>query len=291
MNDISKLMVQQRYMDIKQHSPSQANKVMRALRALFRFAHHQYEKAGKPLVNHNPVDIISHTRVWARIERKQSHIPAEHLKTFYSGLQAFNEANDYHCRGNNDKEMIVDYLLMLLFHGLRAGEASMIAREHISFEGRTLTLPAAQNKAHREVVLPLSDFSLILLRRRVATLREEERYLFHNPYDDKPLNNVKKAISWIKDQTGLEFCLHDLRRTFVTIAEHLDISAYTIKMLVNHHLPSNDVTAGYIVMKPERIRAAIQQIADYLQRAMGMINDGVVSISSFNAVRSGTDTA
>ena len=39
--------------------------------------------------------------------------------------------------------------------------------------------------------------------------------------------------------------LHDLRRTFITAAESLDISAYAVKRLVNHKM-SWDVTAGYI---------------------------------------------
>jgi integrase len=61
------------------------------------------------------------------------------------------------------------------------------------------------------------------------------------------------------------FTLHDLRRTFITVAESLDIPAYAIKRLVNHKL-SGDVTAGYIVGDVERLRAPMQRITDYLLR-------------------------
>lgn len=39
---------------------------------------------------------------------------------------------------------------------------------------------------------------------------------------------------------GISFTLHDLRRTFVTIAKNIDMSAYALKRLVNHKI-TNDV--------------------------------------------------
>jgi integrase len=43
------------------------------------------------------------------------------------------------------------------------------------------------------------------------------------------------------------FSEHDLRQTFETVAESLNISYYTLKRLLNHKT-SNDPTAGYILM-------------------------------------------
>ena len=57
--------------------------------------------------------------------------------------------------------------------------------------------------------------------------------------------------------------LHDLRRTFVTIAESLDISSYALKRLVNHS-QKGDVTAGYIVMSIDRLREPMNRIAAYI---------------------------
>ena len=51
--------------------------------------------------------------------------------------------------------------------------------------------------------------------------------------------------------SGVPFTLHDLRRTFITIAESLELSQYAIKHLVNHKTP-NDVTAGYIIIAYSR---------------------------------------
>ena len=54
--------------------------------------------------------------------------------------------------------------------------------------------------------------------------------------------------------------MHDLRRTFVTIAESLDVPHYALKRLLNHRLTC-DVTAGYIVSQPERLRAPVEAVA------------------------------
>lgn len=50
-------------------------------------------------------------------------------------------------------------------------------------------------------------------------------------------------MRWVIRESGVTFSLHDLRRTFITVAESLDISAYPVKRLVNHKM-SRDVTAG-----------------------------------------------
>ena len=61
--------------------------------------------------------------------------------------------------------------------------------------------------------------------------------------------------------TGIHFTVHDLRRTFIIIAESLDTPAYALKRLLNHKM-TNDVTAGYIVADVERLRKPMQQITD-----------------------------
>ena len=75
----------------------------------------------------------------------------------------------------------------------------------------------------------------------------------------EPRRQVQKVIQL----SEVSFTLHDLRRTFITIAESLDISAYALKRLVNHKM-SNDVTAGYIVSDVERLRKPMEQVSAQL---------------------------
>jgi integrase len=70
-------------------------------------------------------------------------------------------------------------------------------------------------------------------------------------------------------ESGISFTIHDLRRTFMTIAESLDISAYAVKRLANHKM-NNDITAGYIIADVERLRDPMQKITDYILKCAGV---------------------
>ncbi|USO04386.1 MAG: hypothetical protein H6853_03700 [Rhodospirillales bacterium] len=63
-------------------------------------------------------------------------------------------------------------------------------------------------------------------------------------------------------QSGISFTCHDLRRTFITIAESLEISAYALKRLINHRV--TDVTGGYIIVDVERLRNPVQKIEAFI---------------------------
>ena len=64
-------------------------------------------------------------------------------------------------------------------------------------------------------------------------------------------------------EIGHHYTGHDLRRTFVTVAEALDISDYTLKRLIGHKVDNaQDVTAGYVISSNDRLRKAAQLISN-----------------------------
>lgn len=71
-------------------------------------------------------------------------------------------------------------------------------------------------------------------------------------------------MKYLTETSGIKFTFHDLRRTFITVAESLDISAYAIKRLVNHK-NGNDVTEGYIIANHDRLRTPMQRITDFFK--------------------------
>ncbi len=77
-------------------------------------------------------------------------------------------------------------------------------------------------------------------------------------------------MAFVIKETGIQFTVHDLRRTFITIAESLDIPAYALKRLMNHKM-NNDITAGYIIVDVERLRKPMQIITDYTLKCMNLI--------------------
>ena len=72
----------------------------------------------------------------------------------------------------------------------------------------------------------------------------------------------------VTESSKVEFMLHDLRRTFLTIADAQDLSAYAIKKLANHKMAA-DVTAGYIVSDVERLRDPMNKIHKFIEDRVG----------------------
>jgi integrase len=83
------------------------------------------------------------------------------------------------------------------------------------------------------------------------------------------LEEPKFAFDQIEAATGIKASPHDLRRTFATIAESCELSPLAIKALMNHAPPS-DVTGGYVIMTPERLRRPAQLIADKIAELCGI---------------------
>ncbi|HVV69024.1 MAG TPA: integrase family protein [Gammaproteobacteria bacterium] len=250
---ISKDMITKRHTQLGERSKARANLAMRYLRAIFNFAAGEYEDAkGQSLITENPIRRLSQTRAWYKVNKRQSFIKAHELFLWYREVV------------NVQNTVLRDYLLLLLFTGLRREEAMTLKWEQIDLMAQTLTLPDPKN--HQPHILPLSDFLLeLLIKRKEEALGE---YVFPGTGAKGYLVDPRKQVAKVIEASGVSFMLHDLRRTFITIAESLDISAYAVKRLVNHKM-NHDVTAGYIVSDVERLRKPMQQITDYIVGQIG----------------------
>lgn len=245
---ITKDMVENRHRKLGKASHARANNAMRVLRALVNHARNKFEDStGQPIILINPVDRLSRNRAWYRIERRQTLIKPHQLKTWYEATLQLNTTTTR------------DYLHLLLFTGLRRSEASRLKWSEVDFLDKTVTI--LETKNHLVHVLPLSAPLLALLK-----TRHEERtspFVFPSRSEWGYLVEPKSAIARVGELSGVEFSLHDLRRTFITIAESLDIPAYALKRLLNHKDP-NDVTAGYIISDVNRLRKPMEAIAAFI---------------------------
>lgn len=256
--DITKEMVAVRHRKAGQASQAQANLAMRFLRAIFNFAAGKYsDSRGRPLITDNPVKGLSQTKGWYRVARRKTVIKPHELAPWYKAVIEIK--ND---PSGAKRETVRDYLLLLLFSGLRRQEAATLRRANVDLKGKTLTVIDTKN--HEDHTLPMSDFLCALMEARLALVKGD--YVFPGTGKGGYLVEPRKQIERVTKASGIEFTLHDLRRTFSTIAESLDIPAYAIKRLLNHKMPS-DVTAGYIIMDVERLREPMQKITDYILRS------------------------
>jgi integrase len=257
IDDITGKMVLQKHREITKSSPSRANTVMRHLRAYYRFAINEYEDSNnKPIFTYNPVDKLSHHKVWNREKRKQTVIKTYDLKKWYEAVMALPQ-HQYKDIYIESAETCRDLFLFILFTGLRRREASTLMWSNIDFKDHSLTIEDTKN--HETHSLPLTPFLLEILERR----KSESPYIFQGTTPDKPLNDPKKQLDKVRKISGVYFNLHDLRRTFITIAESLDINTYALKRLLNHK-DQRDVTGGYIITDMERLREPMNKITNYI---------------------------
>ena len=71
---------------------------------------------------------------------------------------------------------------------------------------------------------------------------------------------------------------HDLRRTFGTVANSLNVSYPVLKRLLNHReaKSSDDVTLQYIQVSQRQLREALDEIEDSYCKRIGMTQDEVI---------------
>lgn len=163
-----------------------------------------------------------------------------------------------------------DFLLTTLFTGLRRSEVLALRWENIDLKANTLHLPSTKNGD--PLTLPLSEFLAQLLTKR-AESAAGSLWVFSGPGKSGHLVETKKFLRRVAAGAGVSFTLHDLRRTFITIAESLDVPYYALKRLLNHRT-SGDVTGGYIVVNAERLRQPVELVAQRILELKEPREDG-----------------
>ena len=254
MKRITRDMVEKRHGELSKDSPTAANKSMRILRSLFNYANGKYEDSeGRGLLPDNPVQRLTHTKVWNSETRRDNIIKRTQLMPWFEAVVALSESKD------EFERTVGDYIQFILLTGLRRREATSLTVSDVDFKEKSFTIYVTKNR--QPLSLPMSDYTEQLLKRRCEETTTE--YVFHGAGDSGRLNDPRRLVARVRQASGVEFTIHDLRRTFITLAESLDISAYALKRLVNHSV-GGDVTAGYVRMDVERLRKPTQEINDYI---------------------------
>lgn len=240
LNEITRQMVLKMHQEIGQrHGQTTANNVFRHFRAIYNFV-----AAAQDDFPPNPVQILTQARAWYKERRRQTVITAADLPAWWEAVMA-------------EPEYARDLLLTGLFTGMRRGELTKLRWENVDLKSRVLHLPTTKNGDRLN--LPLSDFLADLLSERWAR-KDGSPWVFPGPGKSGHLVETKKFLLRVSAGSGVSFTLHDLRRTFITIAESLDVPYYALKRLLNHRT-NGDVTGGYIVVNAERLREPVELIA------------------------------
>jgi len=235
---------------IKITGEASANATFRAFRAIWNFAAER-----DPDLPANPVRRLR--RQWYAVARRERLVRSDELPSFYAAVDGLPSRTHR------------DYLLLLLFTGLRRGEAGALRWDEIDSAERVIRLAAKRTKSGRKLDLPMSSFVRDLLAARRAIGRDGS---FVFPADSKSghLEEPKFPLTQVAVASGIVVSAHDLRRTYITVAEAADISPLALKALVNHAI-GGDVTAGYVVLTTDRLREPAQRVCDRIMELCGIV--------------------
>jgi integrase len=221
-----------------------ANFTMRVLRLVWNFIADRYKEINLPA---NPVRLKDQ---WFDEKRRTGLVSNADLPAFWRAVQGL------------ENEVQRDYFVLLLFTGLRREEAASLTWENINFSARTIMIPAARTKGKRDLTLPMSDIvhDMLMARRKIG----RTDFVFPSCAACGYISEPRYPLRLIAKASGVEITPHDLRRTFLTVAESLDIGTYALKAMVNHST-RDDLTGGYVQVTVDRLREPVQRAADRLK--------------------------
>ena len=259
---INRTLVERRFEEASKRGEATANRDFRFLRALLNFAMEKYSTPdGEPLIPSNPCNRLTALKKWHRIERRTRHIEPHQLKAWFAALE--HQPED-----SAQRNTVRDFCAFVLLTGCREQEAARLTWNDVDLAAAKVTF--LETKNHKTHILPVGPWLAALLERRQQD--QTSPFVFPAENQSGHLLNHRKAILAIGADSGVEFRLHDLRRTFASIASvHLErsLSAYTLKRLLNHS-SGGDVTSGYVQVSCEDLREPMKQIEDFVLKCAGL---------------------
>ena len=150
-----------------------------------------------------------------------------------------------------------DMLYLVLYTGLRRGEARQLCRDQIDLARGVLSVPETKNgKAHS---LPITPLMREILARRCEGLKPGNE-LFAGVSADH--------LSKMAERAGApRFMLHDLRKLLATVGERIGINDAVLRRILNHTPPKSDVLhRHYVQLGVEDVREGLEKIQGDLKR-------------------------
>lgn len=263
-NDITRAMVRDRFRKLTEDHPTQAALTARYARAIFNYGIDEYrdDRTGESAIRQNPIEVITRGRadILAKPTRRKTYLKDRQLPAFFEALRNIRPRLSERAQ----------YVEVTLLTGARRSEIACLKWADVDLNERTITFRDTKNG--RDHLLPLTSRVHEILTARDNARKKPEPYVFPlTTKAEKRVIQVRSIQDYIKEATGIEFLMHDLRRTYATAADALDLNDRTVKRLMNHTTNEDaDVTLGYMIREVERLREPAQMIEDYILTKAGI---------------------
>lgn len=250
-------MIIKKHAEIGKKSKARADGTMRVLRALFNLATHVYDD----VVVRNPVNKLSAVGAWYNVGRKENYIKPAHLKTWLPAVMKLGWDTSR------------DWILLMLFTGARKTETASLKWKDINLlEGTAIF---RETKTGIVLEVPLARYILDMLKERQKYYYDgPDSYIFPSYGKSGHITDVRSALDVVENATGMPCTHHDLRRSFISYCEELEIAIFTRKRLANHAIPL-DVTEGYTFFNMAKLRITVEKIASFILEHAGIPYNGI----------------
>lgn len=243
MSTISEDMIEKRHLSLSENTPALSNNANRLLRAVFNFAIYRYKEIPRG-PRTNPVLRLSFLKLWNPNRVRRNCIKPHQMRLFLWSVFA------------HKNETLRDYLLTLLLTGLRHSEAVTMKWGNVDLKRGFITVLDTKNG--KDHCIPMSSMLWNIMQDKFQT--SNSQFVFEGRRGGKNFTSPYKAIEKLCEQTGIEFTPHDLRRTWVYIAERAGVDFLSRQRALNHSF--QDVTnLHYSVYDPEELRPAMELVA------------------------------
>ncbi len=259
--DISRKMIQEKHTELSKRSKARANLAMRFFRAVFNFSvEHYLDIDDKPIIDlSNPVGTLKAKKSWNKIRRRKGYIRSSQMKDWLDAVVTTEWVGQQY--QNHNAYTNQDFLLTVLLTGFRREEAETIEWPHVDLKYGSIT--SVDPKNGEPLTLPMGKTLHYIMQKRFER-SGGGKYVFQARQGVGHVANRSKARLKIAEITGIPFTYHDLRRTFSSVANSLNVGSYTIKRLINHTTDDKDVTDGYVQVSFEDLQIAMNMIEELL---------------------------
>ena len=229
-------------------APYSANGMVRALRAVYNYARgkrRDLELPEFPMIELNPE------------KPSEEMVPLELLPAWYNAVMATSDP------------IRRDAALFIMFTGLRKKSALSLLREHVNLENRCVFIPQPKGGERRAFYLPLSDFLVDLVKRRLecpvaADLFPGTLHLFPGERRKHTELGFLDDVTFNNDEFLKQFSSKDYRHSYQSYALAAGLLPTDVKFLVNHKMANQDITFRYAKALLDPLREQQQKVTDFI---------------------------
>lgn len=249
LSELSQSMMESHMAKEAAKRPTTTAKAFRLLRACLRWGQLQPEYEG--LYDADKLAALAGKKVAKASNARNKVLERQQLAAWFNAMQTIREPAHR------------AYLQTILLTGARPGEVRALCWDDVDFQWNTLTL---RDKCAPSRVIPLTPY----LRELLQSLPRRNKYVFSSGRTNGPIAVPAKQNEKALQAAGLPHLTpHDLRRSFGSLAEWMDIPAGVVPQIMGHK-PSATAERHYRVRPVDLLRQWHTQIEAWILEHAGM---------------------